>query len=199
MFTLPSLPFPTDSMPAFSSAETFSYHHGKHHAAYVNKLNAAIDGTPHAEVDLETIITSAHAEKKAVLFNNAAQHWNHSFFWQSISPESGNEPKGILHELIDRDFGSVDEFRKKFTEFATTLFGSGWVWLVQNATGTLEILPMPNAGTPVTEGKQALLTLDVWEHAYYIDFRNERAKYVDAFWQVANWEHAARFLTPKTM
>lgn len=194
MFTLPNLPFPTNAMPSFSSAETFSYHHGKHHAAYVNKLNAAIEGTPLAEQSLEYIIQTAHIEKKSAIFNNAAQHWNHSFFWNSISPEGGGELTEALRELIVRDFGSVDEFRKKFTEFSTTLFGSGWVWLVQNADGILEILPMPNAGTPVTEQKTALLTLDVWEHAYYIDFRNDRAKYVDAFWGVVNWKHAAGLL-----
>lgn len=194
MFSLPNLPFSTNAMPAFSSAETFSYHHGKHHAAYVNKLNAAIEGTPLAEQSLEDIIRLAHTEKNSAIFNNAAQHWNHSFFWNSISPEGGNEPTGALRALIDRDFGSPDELRKKFTEFSMTLFGSGWVWLVQNTSGNLEILPMPNAGTPITEEKQALLTLDVWEHAYYIDFRNERAKYIDAFWHVANWEHAAGLL-----
>lgn len=195
MFTLPALPFPKDSMKKFCSAETFEFHHGKHHAGYVNKLNAAVQGTPLFETaSLEDVILSAHKESKTGLFNNAAQHWNHSFFWNSISPEGGNDPIGKMRELIDRDFGSPDEFRKKFTDFSTTLFGSGWVWLVQNQTGKLEILPMPNAGTPVTEGKTALLTLDVWEHAYYIDFRNERAKYIEEFWTVANWEHATQLI-----
>lgn len=190
MFILPNLPFSKDSIPNFCSAETFDFHHGKHHAGYVSKLNTALENTPFADKDLETIIQESYQEKNLAVFNNAAQHWNHSFFWQNLTPNSTSKPIGKLHELIDRDFGSFDAFKTQFTEYSTKLFGSGWVWLVQNSDEKLEILPMPNAGTPVTEGKTALITLDVWEHAYYIDYRNDRAKYIDAFWGVVNWEKA---------
>ncbi len=194
MFFLPDLPFPKDSMPQFCSAETFDFHHGKHHAAYVNKLNAAIENTKYAEKDLETVILDSHKEQNLGVFNNAAQHWNHTFFWDILSAEGGAEPTERVREAIERDFGSVEEFKKQFTDYSTKLFGSGWVWLVQTPEGKLEILPLPNAGTPMTEGKTALLTLDVWEHAYYIDYRNDRAKYIDAFWGVVNWEHVGSLL-----
>ncbi|MBI2436174.1 MAG: superoxide dismutase [Candidatus Magasanikbacteria bacterium] len=190
MFTLPDLLFPKDSMPQFCSAETFEFHHNKHHAGYVSKLNTAIERTAFVEKDLESIIRESYQEKNLGVFNNSAQHWNHSFFWENLSPNSTGKPDGKLLELIERDFGSVDDFKSKFTDFSTKLFGSGWVWLVQNSEGKLEILPMPNAGTPLTEKKTALITLDVWEHAYYIDYRNDRAKYIDAFWGVVNWERA---------
>lgn len=194
MFTLPDLPFPKDSMKEFCSAETFDFHHGKHHAGYVKKLNAAVENTPDADKSLEEIIKASREANNLGVFNNAAQHWNHSFFWNSLSPDGGDEPTGKLRELIDDAFGSPDAFREQFSEQATKLFGSGWVWLVQDEGGKLEILPMPNAGTPVTEGKTALATIDVWEHAYYIDYRNERAKYIDAFWNVVNWDHAESLL-----
>lgn len=194
MFNLPDLPFPKDSMKNFCSSETFDFHHGKHHATYIKKLNEAISGTPLEQKDLETIIKESHNQKNTFVFNNAAQHWNHSFFWQNLSPDEGSEPNGKLRELIDRNFGSTDEFRKQFTDISTKLFGSGWVWLAQNTEGKLEILPMANAGTPVTENKTALITLDIWEHAYYIDYRNDRAKYIDAFWNVVNWEFAGSLI-----
>jgi Fe-Mn family superoxide dismutase len=181
-------------MKDFCSADTFEFHHGKHHAGYVKKLNAALENTPDADKSLEDIIKASHAANNLGVFNNAAQHWNHSFFWSNLSPDGGDEPKDRLRELIDRDFGSPDALREQFSDFATKLFGSGWVWLVQNSDGKLEILPMPNAGTPVTEGKTALATIDVWEHAYYIDYRNDRAKYIDAYWNVVNWNHAESLL-----
>lgn len=174
-------------MPQFCSAETFDVHHGKHHAAYVNKLNTAIENTILSDKDLEEVIRLSHQENNVAIFNNAAQHWNHSFFWNSLTPIA-NEPSKQVCSIIERNFGSLDGFKTQFTDYAAKLFGSGWVWLVQNSEGALEILPMPNAGTPLTEGKTALLTLDVWEHAYYIDYRNDRMKYIEAFWQVVNWK-----------
>ncbi len=194
MFTLPDLPFPNNSLPNFCSANTFDFHHGKHHAGYVKKLNTAIEGTELADKTLEEVISTAHQTGNAGLFNNSAQHFNHSFFWNSLSPDGGSDPSGNLRELLERDFGSVDSFREEFTKSSTSLFGSGWVFLVQDSEGKLEILPMPNAGTPLTEGKTPLLTLDVWEHAYYLDFQNARAKYVDEYWNVVNWEHAGSLL-----
>ena len=194
MFTLPTLPFSKESMPQFCSAETFDFHHGKHHAAYVTKLNVAIENTPYADKALETVIRDSHAEKNMNIFNNAAQHWNHSFFWETLSPNSENEPTGSLKDAIERDFDSFEAFKTQFTDYSMKLFGSGWIWLVKNSNGKLEILAMPNAGTPVTEGKTAIITLDVWEHAYYIDYRNERGKYIDAFWNVVNWNHAGALL-----
>jgi len=194
MFELPSLPFDTSSMIDFCSAETFDYHHGKHHAGYIKKLNTTIENTADANKDLETLIRESYTSQNLAIFNNAAQHWNHSFFWQTLSPEGSDEPQGKFRELLERDFGSVEAFRTQFSETSSKLFGSGWVWLVQNNDGKLEILSMPNAGTPMTEEKTALITLDVWEHAYYIDHRNDRTKYIDAFWNVVNWEHAMNLL-----
>jgi len=194
MFTLPELPFSKNSMPNFCSANTFDFHHGKHHAGYVSKLNDAINGTELADKTLEEVIQASHQAGNTGVFNNSAQHFNHSFFWNSISPDGGNDPSGKLQESIQKDFGSVDNFRTEFTKMSITLFGSGWVWLVQDSTGKLEILPMPNAGTPLTEGKSPLLTLDVWEHAYYLDFQNLRAKYVEEYWHVVNWEQASSLL-----
>jgi Fe-Mn family superoxide dismutase len=181
-------------MPNFCSAETFDFHHGKHHAGYVNKLNAALENTSLADKDLETIIRDSYEQKNLGVFNNAAQHWNHSFFWENLSPNSNGTPDEKILELINRDFGSFDAFKTQFNDYSTKLFGSGWVWLVQNAEGKLEILPMPNAGTPVTENKTSLITLDVWEHAYYIDYRNDRAKYIESFWGVVNWEYASTLI-----
>jgi len=193
MFTLPNLPFGADAFPDFCSAETFSYHHGKHHNAYVQKLNAAIEGGDYSDMteeDFTQIIQKSSEEKNMAVFNNAAQHFNHSFFWNCFSENGGGAPTGILSEMIDRDFGGFEAFKKEFTEKSIGLFGSGWCWLVQNASGTLEIVQTNNAGTPLTTGKTPLLTLDVWEHAYYVDFRNARPAFVEAFFSVINWKFA---------
>jgi superoxide dismutase, Fe-Mn family len=193
MFTLPELPYTKDSMESFTSAETFDFHHGKHHAGYVKKLNNAVEGTDLAKASLEDVIKKAHAEGNTGLFNNAAQHWNHSFFWKCFTPEATGTASGKIAEMIDADFGSFDAFKDQFSKAAATLFGAGWVWLVEN-NGKLEILDMSNAGTPLTEGKKALLTIDVWEHAYYIDHRNARATYIEKFWDFVNWDHVNSLL-----
>lgn len=188
IFTLPELPFAKDSMKGIISEEAFDFHHGKHHAAYVNNLNNLVGGTEFEGKELVEIIKSAQGG----IFNNAAQIWNHTFFWNSISPNGGGQPKGALLEAIEKDFGSFDEFKAKFSNAAATLFGSGWAWLVKNEAGTLEIVQAPNAGTPLTMNKKPILTLDVWEHAYYIDYRNARPKFIEKFWEIANWENAAK-------
>ncbi len=187
-FKLPELPFSPDAFGAFISEEGFQYHHGKHHAAYVNKLNANIEGSKFAELKLEDIIKQSHTEKLPAVFNNAAQHFNHSFFWNCISPKGGGEPNGKIKELLNRDFGSFEQFKKDFSDTAATLFGSGWAWLMLNDENKLELGKFANAGTPVVEGKKPIMTIDVWEHAYYIDHRNARPKFIEMFWEVVNWD-----------
>jgi Fe-Mn family superoxide dismutase len=189
-FELPKLPFAADALAPHLSAETFEYHHGKHHAAYVNNLNKLIEGTPHAEKSLQDIIRSADGG----LFNNAAQHFNHSFYWSCLSPNGGGKPTGELADLITRDFGTFEQFQDEFSNKAATLFGSGWAWLVQGDDGKLKITQEPNAGTPIKSGGKPILTCDVWEHAYYVDYRNARPKYVETFWKIANWDFAAKQL-----
>jgi len=193
-FQLPELPFAKDALAPFLSAETFDYHHGKHHAAYVNNTNNLIKDTPADDMSLEEVIRKAAAEGTTGLFNNSAQIWNHSFFWNCMSPAGGGAPKGKIGELITRDFGGVDAFKEQFTKAAVSLFGSGWAWLTLNAEGKLELLPLANADTPLIHNKTALLTLDVWEHAYYIDYRNARPKFVEGFWDVVNWDFANSLL-----
>ncbi|MEJ5298295.1 MAG: Fe-Mn family superoxide dismutase, partial [Armatimonadota bacterium] len=188
-FELPALPWRKGALAPYISEETIEYHYGKHHATYVANLNRLLEGTPLAGHPLEEIIR----ESQGPLFNNAAQVWNHTFYWNSMSPSGGGAPRGAIAEAIEKSFGSFEEFRKAFSDAAVSLFGSGWCWLVKSGDG-LEIVTTSNAGTPLTEGKTPLLTLDVWEHAYYIDYRNARAKFVDGFWDVVNWEHAARQL-----
>lgn len=185
-FELPDLPFPKNALSPYLSEETFDYHHGKHHAAYVANLNKLIEGTEYAGRPLEEIIKSA----KGGLFNNAAQIWNHTFFWNCLSPEGGGKPSGEILKAIEKSFGTFEQFKEKFSTSAATLFGSGWNWLVKDASGKLEIVQMSNAGTPMTEGKTAILTIDVWEHAYYIDYRNARPKFIEGFWDVINWKFA---------
>ncbi len=189
-FQLPELPFPKDSLAPFLTPETFDYHHGKHHAAYVNNTNNLIKDTPYDDLALEEVIRKAASEGATGLFNNSAQIWNHSFFWNCMSPSGGGAPTGKVGELITRDFGSFDAFKEQFTKTAVTLFGSGWAWLALNAEGKLELLPLANADTPIIHNKKPLLTVDVWEHAYYIDYRNARPKFVEGFWDVVNWEQA---------
>ena len=187
-FQLPELPFAPDALAPHMSAETFEYHHGKHHNAYVTNLNKLIDGTPNADKSLDEIIMSADGG----LFNNAAQHFNHSFFWNCLSPDGGGKPSGDLAAAIDRDFGSFDDFRAKFVSTAAGQFGSGWGWLVEKG-GKLEVMGTANADLPMKHDAKALLTVDVWEHAYYIDYRNARPKFLDVFMdEMVNWEFVAK-------
>jgi len=186
-YKLPELPFSKDSMKSIISEETFDYHHGKHHNAYVNNLNKLIEGTEFADVtNLENIITKAEGG----IFNNAAQHFNHSFFWNCISPNGGGSPTGKIADAINSKFGNFDNFKDEFSKAAATLFGSGWAWLALNQDNELEILQLSNAGTPITLNKKPILTIDVWEHAYYIDYRNARPKFIEKYWDIVNWDFA---------
>lgn len=183
-FTLPQLPYALDALAPHISKETLEYHYGKHHNAYVTNLNKLIVGTEFEAMSLEDIIMKA----KGGIFNNAAQVWNHTFYWHSLSPNGGGEPTGKLAEAINKNFGSFAAFKEQFTQTAATTFGSGWAWLVQDATGVMKIVSTSNAATPMTDGLTALLTCDVWEHAYYIDYRNLRPDYINAFWSLVNWD-----------
>ena len=191
---LPELPYDKEALAPIITKEAFDYHYGKHHLAYVNNLNKLIRDTPLADASMEKIIQTGFQDNNAGLFNNAAQHWNHSFFWHCLSPNGGKEPEGKIKELIVRDFESFEKFKEEFSASATKLFGSGWAWLAQNQEGTLEILPMKDAQTPIIENKIPILTLDVWEHAYYIDYRNARPKFVEIFWDIVNWDFANKNL-----
>jgi Fe-Mn family superoxide dismutase len=184
---LPPLPYEKNALEPHISAETLEYHYGKHHQTYVTNLNKLIPGTEFENKSLEEIIKSASGG----IFNNAAQVWNHTFYWNCLSPNGGGEPGGDLSQAINAAFGSFSAFKEKFSTSAATNFGSGWTWLVKNADGSVEIVNTSNAGTPMTQGKTALLTCDVWEHAYYIDYRNARPKYVEAFWNLVNWDFVA--------
>lgn len=184
---LPQLPYAMTALAPHLSEETLSFHYGKHHATYVDKLNGLIPGTEFENKSLEEIVKSA---KPGGVFNNAAQIWNHSFYWHSMSPER-SQPAGALLEAVNKAFGSVEELKKKFTEAAVGHFGSGWAWLVKKADGSLAVESTHDAACPITEaGTVPLLTCDVWEHAYYIDFRNARPKYLEAWWELANWNFA---------
>ncbi len=188
-FELPALPYARDALEPHISKETLNYHYGKHHNTYVVKLNGLIEGTEYASESLETIIKNAEGG----VFNNAAQVWNHTFYWHCLSPEGGNKPTGALADAIDKAFGSYEAFTAKFTEMAVNNFGSGWTWLVKNQDGSVDIVNTSNAATPVTNPEQTpLLTCDVWEHAYYIDYRNVRPDYLKAFWTLVNWEFAEK-------
>ncbi|MCX7809110.1 MAG: superoxide dismutase [Deltaproteobacteria bacterium] len=189
-FTLPELPYPKDALAPHISAETVEFHHGKHHATYVNNLNALLEGEPAlASKSLEDIVCSSSGK----IFNNAAQVWNHTFYWHSMRPGGGGEPYGPIAAAITKSFGSFSAFKEKFSAVAAGHFGSGWAWLVKNGEH-LEIIDTHDAGCPLTMGKKAILTCDVWEHAYYIDYRNARAKYIEAWWNLVNWDHANREL-----
>jgi Fe-Mn family superoxide dismutase len=185
-FTLPALPFEANALEPHISAETIGFHYGKHHQAYLNNLNKLSAGTEYADMTLEEVIHKAEGG----LFNNAAQVFNHSFYWNSLSPNGGGEPKGALAEAITDDFGSFQAFVEAFSSKAATLFGSGWTWLVINGKGKLEIIQTSNAATVITKGLTPILTCDVWEHAYYIDYRNARPTYIEAFWNLVNWDFA---------
>lgn len=184
-FSLPALPYAMNALAPHISEETLEYHYGKHHAAYVNNLNKLIPGTEYENLNLEEIIKKS---KSGGIFNNAAQVWNHTFYWHCLSPKGGDEPTGKLADAITKAFGSFKEFQEQFTQAAITTFGSGWAWLVLDKDKNLKISSTSNAGTPMTEGLQALMTCDVWEHAYYIDYRNARPEYLKAFWSLVNWD-----------
>ncbi len=184
---LPALPYAQDALQPTISAETLEYHYGKHHQAYVTNLNNLIEGTEFADLSLEDIVSKASGG----IFNNAAQVWNHTFYWNSLSPQGGGNPGGALADQINSTFGSVDAFKEQFSKAGATQFGSGWVWLVKKSDGTLAIYSTANAECPLTQGDTPLLTCDVWEHAYYIDYRNARPKYLQAFWSLVNWDFAA--------
>jgi Fe-Mn family superoxide dismutase len=188
---LPELPYAMDALQPHISKETLEFHYGKHHNAYVTNLNNLVSGTEFENMSLEDIVKKAPA---GGVFNNAAQVWNHSFYWNCLSPNGGGEPSGKLLDAINKAFGSFAEFKAQFTKSAVTNFGSGWTWLVQNSNGKLELINTSNAGTALTSGKTALLTCDVWEHAYYVDYRNARPQYVDAFWNLVNWEFVEKNL-----
>ena len=188
--TLPELPYDKNALNPIITEETFDYHYEKHHAAYVNNLAGLVKDTEWAEKDIVDIIRKSYNENQVAIFNNTAQHWNHSFFWNCLSPDGGKNPTGKIAELINRDFGSFKNFKEQFSATAVKLFGAGWAWLAQNQEGKLEILLMKDAFTPLTENKTPILTLDVWEHAYYIDYRNARPKFVEGFWELVNWNFA---------
>jgi Fe-Mn family superoxide dismutase len=188
-FELPPLPYAKDALGPHMSEQTLEFHHGKHHQTYVNTLNGLIEGTENERRSLEEIILGA--EPGTPLLNNAGQNWNHTFFWSCMTPGGGGEPEGELKTAIEQSFGSVDTFLQTFTEKATKLFGSGWTWLARGDNG-LEIVQTSNADLPLKHGKTALLTLDVWEHAYYLDYQNARPAYVETWLQhLVNWEFAA--------
>jgi len=185
---LPPLPYDKNALEPHISAETLEFHHGKHHQTYVTNLNNLIAGTEFENLSLEEIVKKSSAG----IFNNAAQVWNHTFYWHSLSPNGGGEPTGALAEAIEKAFGSFGKFKEEFSKTAITTFGSGWAWLVKNADGSLALVSTSNAATPLTSGQTPLLTIDVWEHAYYVDYRNMRPKYVEAFWNLVDWEFAAK-------
>lgn len=190
-FELPALPYEKNALEPHISQETLEYHHGKHHNTYVVKLNGLIEGTEYADKSLEEIIKTSTGG----VFNNAAQIWNHTFYWHCLSPNGGGEPTGAVAGAIVKAFGSFDAFKAKFTDSAINNFGSSWTWLVKKADGSLDIVNTSNAGTPLTEeGVTPLLTVDLWEHAYYIDYRNLRPDYMNGFWALVNWEFVANNL-----
>lgn len=186
-FELPALPYAKDALAPHISEETLEFHYGKHHQTYVTNLNNLVAGTEFEGAALEDVVTKSSGG----VFNNAAQIWNHTFYWNSLSPNGGGAPTGNLAAAIEAEFGSFDAFKEAFTKCAVTTFGSGWAWLVKDADGKLSLVSSSNAACPLTDGLTPLLTCDVWEHAYYIDYRNARPKYLAAFWELVNWEFAA--------
>ncbi|MES2664051.1 MAG: Fe-Mn family superoxide dismutase [Pseudomonadota bacterium] len=185
---LPPLPYPQDALMPHISPETLEYHYGKHHRTYVTKLNDLIKDSPLADKSLEHIVKNSEGP----IFNNAAQVWNHTFYWNCLSPNGGGEAKGALGDAIKSSFGSFEKFKESFTQSAIGNFGSGWTWLVKKSNGEVAIVNTSNAETPIRKGEQVLLTCDVWEHAYYIDYRNARPDYLAAFWKLVNWDFATK-------
>jgi len=186
-FELPKLPYKLNELVPHLSEETLEFHYGRHHLAYVNNLNGLIQGTRFENASLETIVKSAEGP----IFNNGAQIWNHTFYFETFSPKGKRVPDGKLAEAVGKSFGSFDSFREQFTKAAATLFGSGWAWLIAEADGTLKIVQESNAGNPLRKGLKPLLTCDVWEHAYYIDYRNRRPDYIKSFWEIIDWDVVA--------
>ncbi|NMM26051.1 MAG: superoxide dismutase [Fe] [Glaciimonas sp.] len=186
--TLPALPYAMDALQPHISKETLEYHYGKHHQTYVTNLNNLIKGTEFENAKLEDIIRKASGG----VFNNAAQIWNHSFYWNCLTPKASGAPSGALADAINAKWGTFDKFKAEFTKSALGNFGSGWTWLVKKADGSVDIVNTSNAATPLTGTEKPLLTCDVWEHAYYIDYRNARPKYVESFWNLANWDFVAK-------
>jgi len=187
-FELPALPYDKNALEPHISAETLEYHYGKHHQAYVTKLNELTEGTADASKSLEEIIKSSSGG----LFNQAAQVWNHTFYWHCLAPNGGGEPSGALAEAINAKFGSFEKFKETFNANAVANFGSGWTWLIKTEDGGVDIVNTSNADTPIAHGQTPLMTIDVWEHAYYIDYRNARPKYLESVWNVLNWEFVAQ-------
>eukprot|EP01070_Trichotokara_eunicae_P001609 Trichotokara_eunicae@DN2003_c0_g1_i1.p1 len=192
VFELEALPYARDALTPFISRETLDYHYGKHHQAYVNKMNVLTEGKPEAKKTVEELVKTSDG----VLFNQAAQVWNHTFYWKSMAPNAGGAPKGEIAKKIAADFGSFEEFKTRFAEVATAHFGSGWVWLILGADGKLKVEQTHDAQNPLRTGVgKPILTCDVWEHAYYIDYRNDRPKYLGCWWSVVNWDFANKNLT----
>ncbi len=194
-FTLPPLPYEKDALAPVISAETIDYHYGKHHQAYVTNLNNLVPGTRYENMSLEEVVKASHGQlSEKPVFNNSAQVWNHTFYWHSLSPTGGGDPTGAIGDAITRSFGDFASFKSKFSEAAAKQFGSGWAWLVKKDDGSLAIEQSANADTPFATGKTCILTIDVWEHAYYIDYRNARPKYIEEFWKKVNWDFATKNL-----
>ena len=187
---LPELPYALDALAPSISKETLEFHYGKHHQTYVTNLNNLIKGTEFENASLEDIVKKSSGG----VFNNAAQVWNHTFYWNSLAPKAGGEPKGAVADAINKQWGSFAKFKEEFTKTAVGTFGSGWAWLVKKSDGSLGLVSTSNAATPLTTADKALLTCDVWEHAYYIDYRNARPKYLEAFWNLVNWDFVAKNL-----
>ncbi|HEX4326449.1 MAG TPA: superoxide dismutase [Fe] [Burkholderiales bacterium] len=187
---LPELPYALDALAPSISKETLEFHYGKHHQTYVTNLNNLIKGTEFENASLEDIVKKSSGG----IFNNAAQVWNHTFYWNSLAPKAGGEPKGAVADAINKQWGSFAKFKEEFTKTAVGTFGSGWAWLVKKSDGSLGLVSTSNAATPLTTADRALLTCDVWEHAYYIDYRNARPKYLEAFWNLVNWDFVAKNL-----
>lgn len=185
---LPKLPYEMNALEPHISRETLEFHYGKHHQTYVTNLNKMVPGTEFEGATLEEIVMKSSGG----VFNNAAQIWNHTFYWHCLSPNGGGQPTGTLLDAINQKFGDFETFKEQFSQTAVTTFGSGWGWLVKNTDGSIDLASTSNAGTPMTSNQTALLTCDVWEHAYYIDYRNARPKYLDAFWNLVNWEFVAK-------
>ncbi len=195
-FNLPELPYRMDALAPHMSKETLEFHYGKHHKKYVDTLNGLMEGTEYASMNLADVIVTSREKKDMKVFNNASQVWNHTFFWNGLTP-GGSSPSGDLEAKLSGAFGSMGEFKKKFTETAVNTFGSGWAWLVKDSSGSLKLLSTSNAEGPFGTGDTALLTVDVWEHAYYIDHRNARPKFLEAFWSLVNWEFVEKNFNEK--
>ena len=194
-FSVPDLPYPYDALEPHIDEETMRIHHDKHHQAYVDKANGALEGTEWADREVEDVLKnlgSLPADKQAAVRNNAGGHYNHSLFWQMMSPNGGGAPQGELADAINAKFGSFDAFKEEFKSAGANRFGSGWAWLVKDSSGELAVVSTPNQDSPISDGQTPLLGVDVWEHAYYLKYQNKRPEYLDAFWNVVNWDYVAQ-------